>query len=132
MTYELKNARSIWALLAIAVLLLALALPAQALAEAGDPSTDPTASQYEDPSDENGDEDGSDEGGVADSSDPGDGSSDEEIVTTTTPGSGVGGTSDSSDSGSLPFTGFDAGVLAVVALLLGGTGLALRKFSAVR
>ena len=110
------NLRAPTALLALVALLMALALPAQALAQAGNPNVDPTASQYNNPSDTGG---GNEEEPA------------EQTVALTSTG-GDDGTSGFSSSSSLPFTGFDVGVLALVALLLGATGLALRRLSSVR
>lgn len=103
-------------LIALIAALLLMALPAtQAIAVTGDPTADPTASQYDDPG----------------STITDDGDSDQvEVNLVSTPSSGDSG--GSASSGSLPFTGFDVGVLAVVALLLGATGLALRRLSAVK
>lgn len=87
----------------VAAIALVFALPATALAQAGDPTADPTAAQYEAPA-------GGDERPAP--TPP----TDDRVAT----------------SGTLPFTGFDAGVVAAVALLLGATGLALRRVTTVR
>ncbi len=102
-------------LVTLLALVFALALPAQSLAQAGDPSVDPTASQYASPTNTagGGEDSGSDE------------------VTTLASNESAPVAVESSGS-TLPFTGFDVGVLAIVALLLGGTGLALRRLSSVR
>lgn len=108
--------KKIWSVsLAVLAAALMMALPMQAFAAAGDPSSDPTASQYQDP--------GSTV--IQDDSD------DEEVALVSTPASNDSGGGGSDSSGSLPFTGFDVGILALVALLLGATGLGLRRLSAV-
>lgn len=117
MTYKGVKLPSTRLLVALTALILVIALPAQASAQAGDTSADPTASQYQNPSDNAG---GGDDSGSQD--DP----------TLTSTGGGDSGSGTTSSAGTLPFTGFDAGVLAIVALLLGATGLALRRMSAVR
>lgn len=116
MKRELRMNRTPRIVVALLVALLALAFPTtQAFAGAGDPGSDPTASQYEDPGTNITDEGGSD---------------DTEVNLVSTPSSNDDG--GSSSGASLPFTGFDVGVLAIVALLLGATGLALRRLSAVK
>lgn len=110
MNRELKMINTPKVLVALLAALLLFAAPAQVFAAAGDPTSDPTASQYENP------------GSTVTQESP----DDSEVTVVTTSGS------DDDSSGSLPFTGFDAGVLAIVALLLGATGLALRRLSAVK
>lgn len=112
--FEMKRFPAI--LLAVFAAFLMIVLPGQALAAAGDPASDPTASQYQNP------------GSTVTQDD----SDDQEVTLVTTPASNDSGGSGGSSSGSLPFTGFDVGILALVALLLGATGLALRRFSAVK
>lgn len=115
MNRELKMKKISTVFLAVFAAIMMLALPIQASAAPGDPTSDPTASQYENP------------GSTVTQDD----SDDEQVSIVTTTPSDSGG-SGSSSSGSLPFTGFDVGVLALVALLLGATGLALRRLSAVK
>lgn len=111
MKRELKMNRFPRVLVALLAAVLLLAAPTQVFAASGDPNSDPTASQYDDPgSTVTQEDDGSDEAATP--------------VSTSS--------NDSGSSGSLPFTGFDAGILAIVALLLGATGLALRRLSAVK
>jgi hypothetical protein len=114
MNRELKMRRISTIFVAVFAAIAMMALPVQAFAAAGDPNSDPTASQYENPGSKvtQGDSD------------------DQEVSIVTTPSDSGG--SGSSSSGSLPFTGFDVGILALVALLLGATGLALRRLSAVK
>jgi hypothetical protein len=111
MNRELKMRNTPKILVALLAALLLFAAPAQVFAAAGDPTSDPTASQYDDPGST-----------VTQESDE----PSEEVTLISTGGS------DDNSSGSLPFTGFDAGVLAIIALLLGATGLALRRLSAVK
>ena len=118
MNRELRMRKAPQILVAVlaAVLLLGLSVQ-QATAAAGDPASDPTASQYNNPGSTVTEND----------SNPG-----ETQVVASTPSSGSGGGGASTSGASLPFTGFDVGVLAIVALLLGATGLALRRFSAAK
>src|SRR5690606_32785022 len=99
-------------LLALLAVVLLAALPAQqAFAAAGDPATDPTASQYNNPGSTVTDNEGDQE--------------DQGQLVAVTPSAGdSGGGSEGASVASLPFTGFDVGVLAIVALLLGATGIA--------
>lgn len=110
------------ALVAVGALVFALAFPLQAAAQADDPLTDPTAAQYENPGPA-GDEVGVNGGGGGPGGD--------EVATGATGGDGGDEVLTSSAGGSLPFTGFDAGILAAVALLLGGVGVALKRLSTV-
>lgn len=112
--FKMRSIPKFLVALFVATLVL-FAGPAQVFAAAGDPATDPTASQYDNPgSTITQDDDGTDEAEMT-------------LVSTSSGSSGDGGS-----NGSLPFTGFDAGVLAIVAVLLGATGLALRRFSTVK
>lgn len=104
------------AVIAIAVLAAALMLPAQAFAQHNDCSnvrSDPTAAQYCPQSDVLA-------GNPSASSTP---------SSAGTP-SGTAAVAASSGSGSLPFTGLDVGVLVLVAAILTGSGLALRRLTA--
>lgn len=108
----------------LGVAVLVLALPAEATAQAGDPRTDPTAAQYESPI-----------GGGGENGEPEPEPAAEQPVTTSTgggPADGGGESAAPASASTLPFTGFDAGVMALVALMLGATGFALRRMSAVR
>lgn len=118
MKRELKMKRVSRIFLAFLTAGLLLALPAGAVAAPGDPASDPTASQYENP------------GSTVTQNDETVPSDDETVALVNTPTSTDSG--GGSSSGSLPFTGLDVGILALVALLLGATGLALRRFSAVK
>lgn len=122
MKRDFKMKKVFAVLLAAFVAVLMMALPMQASAQSGDPATDPTASQYRNPGDVGG-QDRPDVGGQERDSDR-----QEVAMVSTPPASGTGGTGGSS----LPFTGFDVGVVALVALLLGATGLTLRRLSAVK
>ena len=100
------------AVLAVAGVLVTLALPAGASAQACDQS-DPTAAQYCSPTQ------------VVMESSGGDTASGEEAV--------AGGSSGGSGAGgALPFTGLDVAALFAVALALGGAGLGLRRVAAQR
>lgn len=118
MNRELRMRKAPQVFVALLATFLLLGLSAQqATAAAGDPATDPTASQYHNPASTV----------TQDDSGP-----DDTQVLVSTPSSGSGSGGESTSGASLPFTGFDVGVLAVVALLLGATGLALRRFSAAK
>lgn len=122
MNRELRMIKTPKFMVVLVTALFLIGLPAQqALAAAGDPSRDPTAAQYNDPGSTVNENDGSDEVGLV----------------VNTPSSGdpagtAGSTAGTSSGASLPFTGFDVGVLAIVAVLLGATGLALRRLSAAK
>jgi|SRR3954454_3194752 len=88
-----------------------LAVPATVFAQ--DQLANPSAAQYEPQSQVQG---------TSGSGGPGNGSS-PSVAETPTGGGG------SSSLGSLPFTGMDLGIVAGVALLLTGTGLALHRLS---
>lgn len=110
------------AVFATALLVGALALPAQALAEetCSNATSDPTANQYCSVG-------GVNEGGEAgkNQANPNDGESVPASVETS---SGTAGVEDEGGS-SLPFTGLDVAILLMVAALLTGTGLALRRMT---
>lgn len=95
-----------------AILLIAavLALPGSAIAQ--DQLANPSAAQYEP------------QGGVLGSNTSGGSGSSPSVAGTPTGGNGNG-----SQIGSLPFTGMDLAIVAGVALLLTGTGLALHRLS---
>ena len=95
-------------LLLVALIAGLVAVP---VASAQDPGTDPSAAQYDPPIPDPG----SDPGASAGSQSAGD------------PGGGL-----ESNIGSLPFTGLDLLIVVGVALLLTGTGLALRRLSTPR
>lgn len=106
----LKHIRSrLCILISVFVVCGVVALPAVALAQ--DPTSDPTSAQY-DP-------------GI-----PGNGSSGVSASQSATGGSGGSGLN--GNLGSLPFTGLDLIVVAGVALVLTGTGFALRRLSTPR
>jgi hypothetical protein len=107
------------ALIAIAVLASVLALPADALAHSNNCSnsqSDPTAAQYCPQSAVLGDSSSS---------------SNTPVSAVTASGSNVKDVAAvSSGGGSLPFTGLDVGTLVLAAVVLTGTGLALRRLTA--
>ncbi len=114
-------------LFAMAVLAAALVVPAQAMAQrhCTHASSDPTQSQYCSVSGVTNQGNGNHgKNGVQGVSDEG----------TTTPVADVTPAAttavESSSSGSLPFTGLDVGILAIVAVALTGTGLLLRRLTA--
>ena len=96
--------------LGIVLVVAALAVPAGALAQ--DQLANPSASQYEP------------QQGVAGLTGGGSGTGSPGVANT--PSSGG---SDNGQLGSLPFTGMDLVIVAGVALLLTGTGLALHRLS---
>ncbi len=96
----LTSTRSRISLIVVLACLLGFALVPPAIAQ--DVSDDPTAAQYEPPIP------------------PG-----EDTASSSASGSGL-----NSEIGSLPFTGMDLLIVAGVALLLTGTGFALRRLSA--
>jgi hypothetical protein len=128
--------------LAIAVLVAALMVPAQAAMAGEDCSqtrTDPTAAQYcsvagTHASGENGNKpnDAAKNGveGVQSGSESSPGT---EATVTPAPApasvEAVEGTTAEESGGSLPFTGLDVGILALVAIGLAGTGLLLRRLT---
>jgi hypothetical protein len=99
---------------ALGLMLLVAAIAAPTAAFAQDPLANPSASQY-DP--QQGVEGVSGTGGESASGAP---------AAAATPSSGGG---DNGELGSLPFTGMDLVIVAGVALLLTGTGLALHRLS---
>ena len=115
-----------------ALLAAAFLMPSAALAkgECSHANSDPTAAQYCPPAGthESGNS-GNEEQGVA-----GESESSGETPVTVEPASTAEAEAvqETSSSSSLPFTGLDVGVLAIVALLLAGTGLLLRRLSAPR
>lgn len=119
-----------------ALLAAALLLPGSALAgECSHPNSDPTAAQYCSPAGthENGNNGGNEEQGVAGENESSGGEGGETPVTVEPASTAEAEAVQESSSGSsLPFTGLDVGVLAIVALLLAGTGLLLRRLSAPR
>jgi cobalamin biosynthesis Mg chelatase CobN len=110
--------------IAIAGLTAAFVLPAQALAQANcaNVGSDPTAAQYCSVS---GAQTGSGSG-------PNKAETSPAAVSTPSTPSDTSGTEavEASSSSSLPFTGLDVGILVLVAALLTGTGLALRRLTA--
>lgn len=116
-------------LLAMAVLAAALAVPAQAMAQqsCSNAGSDPTAAQYCSVS-------GATNHGNGNHGKNGVNAADESGTTTPTPVADVTPSGESavqeSSSGSLPFTGLDVGILAIVAVALTGTGLLLRRLTA--
>lgn len=117
------------AVIASAALVAAFVLPAQAFAADGDCSnagSDPTAAQY-------CSVEGVQTGGGENSPDGQSEAQDTEgtQAASTSPVETSATTSaDTSGQGSLPFTGLDVGILALVAAILVGTGLALRRLTA--
>jgi hypothetical protein len=96
---------------ALVLVSAAMAIPSSAIAQ--DQLANPSAAQYEPQSQVLG--------GSANGSGPG--SSSPSVAETPTGGNG-------GQNGSLPFTGMDLAIVAGVALLLTGTGLALHRLSA--
>jgi hypothetical protein len=96
-------------------------VPAAALAQ--DPLSDPSAAEYNAPIPSAGGVAGTTEAGQS-------GPAAQSAAEQATPGGK--GPSPSSNLGSLPFTGIDLIILAGVALLLTGTGFALRRLSMPR
>ena|GEM_PF-2571410 len=132
MTGKSKKKTGLRAAISSAALVTALVLPGQALAQApqgecANAGTDPTAAQYCSGS-------GVQTGGGNDkapTSQSG-GSQGEQASSSPAPVAESSGTAaaDTSGSGSLPFTGLDVGILLLVAAILVGTGLALRRLTA--
>jgi hypothetical protein len=116
--------------IAMAVLAAAFALPAQAFAQTtncANAGSDPTAAQYCSVS-------GVQTGGNGNTPQvTNNGTSGPQVknvsASSVTP-SGTAAVETSSSSGSLPFTGLDVGILLMVAAVLAGTGLALRRLTA--
>jgi hypothetical protein len=104
--------RSIASLGALVLVSAALAVPCSAVAQ--DQLANPSAAQYEPQSQVQGD-----------TTSGGTGSSGSSPSVARTPTGG----NNNSGIGSLPFTGMDLGIVAGVALLLTGTGLALHRLS---
>jgi hypothetical protein len=104
--------KSFPASLGVLLVLGALALPAAAIGQ--DQLANPSASQYEP------------QQGVEGTSTTGGSSSSVAPAAASTPSSGGG---DGGQLGSLPFTGMDLLIVAGVALVLTGTGLALHRLS---
>ena len=120
-----------------ALLAAALLLPASALAdECSSANSDPTAAQYCSPAGvhEHGNNGNEEQGVAGENESSGEEGTGSETPVTVEPGSTAEAEAveESSSSSSLPFTGLDVGVLAIVALLLAGTGLLLRRLSAPR
>lgn len=118
------------AVFASVALVAAFVLPAQALAAQNDcanAGSDPTAAQY---CSVEGVQTG---GGGGESSPGGESEAQEtagtETVSTTPVESSASASVETSGQGSLPFTGLDVGILALVAAILVGTGLALRRLT---
>jgi cobalamin biosynthesis Mg chelatase CobN len=130
------------ALLATAVLVAAFAIPAQSAFAAGNCSSGATASQYCQVKGVNtGSNDGNNNNNVG-KTDSGNGPSNGNGPTTeaataegstpvaVTPAAVETEAVESSSSSTLPFTGLDVGILALVAVALGGAGLLLRRLTA--
>jgi hypothetical protein len=109
--------------IAMAGLTAAFVLPAQALAQTNcaDVGSDPTAAQYCSVS---GAQTGHGSGPNKAETSPA------AVSTPSTPSDTSGTEAVEASSGSLPFTGLDVGILLLVAALLTGTGLALRRLTA--
>lgn len=107
--------------IAMAVLAAAFVLPAQAFAQTNcaNAGTDPTAAQYCSISGVQAGGDGNSPNNVKNVS-----------ASSVTPSGTTAAVETSSSSGSLPFTGLDVGILLMVAAVLTGTGLALRRLTA--
>jgi hypothetical protein len=100
-----------------------------AVASAQDPLANPSAAQYNPPIPNAGGVSGSTGAGAGQVGGAGGAAAEPSVAQDVTPG-GKGGSS--SNLGSLPFTGMDLIIVAGVALLLTGTGLALRRLSLPR
>lgn len=109
-----KKRRRFFALTGAILLVSAMAVPVAAMAQ--DQLGNPSAAQYEPQSQVQGQTGSGNTGGPSGSS--------PSVAETPTGGGG------NSQIGSLPFTGMDLGIVAGVALLLTGTGLALHRLSA--
>jgi hypothetical protein len=115
---------------ASAALVAAFVLPAQAIAADSDcvnAGTDPTAAQYCSVS---GAQTGGGENSPTTQSEP---QSESQGAETSSPApveTSGNASVDTSGQGSLPFTGLDVGILLLVAMVLLGTGLALRRLTA--
>jgi hypothetical protein len=111
---------SLRVVIAMAVLAAAFVLPAQALAQTNcaNAGSDPTAAQYCSIS------------GVQTGGDNGPKTKDVANVTNSSVTPSGTAAVETSSSGSLPFTGLDVGILLLVAAVLTGTGLALRRLTA--
>jgi hypothetical protein len=108
-----KSKRRLFASIGASLLVTAaLAIPSAAMAQ--DQLANPSAAQYEPQSQVAGD--------------TGSGGTGASPAVANTPTGGGGG---NSQVGSLPFTGMDLAIVAGVALLLTGTGLALHRLSSV-
>ncbi len=111
--------------IASAALIAAFVLPAQAIAAEGEcanAGSDPTAAQYCSVSGAQGG--GNENTPVAQSEPQG-----EQASVAPAPAASTAAV-ESSGQGSLPFTGLDVGILVLVAAILVGTGLALRRLTA--
>jgi hypothetical protein len=112
---------SLRVVIAMAVLAAAFVIPAQALAQTNcaNAGSDPTAAQY---------------CSISGVQTGGDGNTPKVKDVSNVSNSSVtpSGTAavETSSSGSLPFTGLDVGILLLVAVVLTGTGLALRRLTA--
>lgn len=129
MTGNLHIKTGLRAAIASAALVAAFVLPAQAMAgqgECANAGADPTAAQYCSVS---GAQTGG--GGNTPASEP-QGETGGEETTSEPAAAESSGTAavEGSGSGSLPFTGLDVGILFLVAAVLVGTGLALRRLTA--
>jgi cobalamin biosynthesis Mg chelatase CobN len=133
--------------LAIASILLvaAFALPGSAMAgECSQANSDPTAAQYCSPAGvhENGNNEGGPEQGVKGANEEGSNgptsngptteAAEPSVAVEEAPSVEAAAVQESSSSSSLPFTGLDVGILAIVAVALGATGLVLRRLTAPR
>jgi len=108
-------------LLATAVLVAAFAIPAQAaLAQSNCSNGDPTASQY---CSVNGVNTGSNSNGPTTAAAETEGTTPAAVTPV------AANAVDTSGSGTLPFTGFDVGILVLVAAGLGAAGLVLRRLT---
>ena len=115
------------AVIATAALAAAFVLPAQAFAAEGDcanAGSDPTAAQYCSVSGTQAGN-GNEQGPVAQQ----DETQGVQVSNSPAPVASAA-TVESSSQGSLPFTGLDVGILVLVAAILVGTGLALRRLTA--
>lgn len=115
------------AAIATAILAAALLVPAQAMAQqsCADAKGDPTAAQYCSVSGENAGGNNGVKGVETSSNEP---AATETVVEEVPTAEEVA--VESSSSSSLPFTGLDVGVLAIVAVALTGAGLLLRRLTA--
>jgi cobalamin biosynthesis Mg chelatase CobN len=124
--------------IASVLLVAAFVLPGSAMAEeCSQANSDPTAAQYCPPAGvhESGNNNGNKEQevkGVSGESSTEPTGTEPTVAVEEAPAVEAAAVQESSSSSSLPFTGLDVGILAIVAVALAGTGLVLRRLTAPR